>query len=70
MNSTTRYPMISATVFGIVALAHLARVVFGWPVEIAHGSVPAWISIVATLVAASLCGWGVSLARGTRRNGG
>lgn len=68
MNATL-YPMITATVFGIVALAHLARVVFAWPVEIARGAVPAWISIVALLVAGTLCVWGLRLARATRRHG-
>jgi hypothetical protein len=66
MNPTTRYPLVSATVFGIVSLAHLARIVFGWPVEIAHDAIPAWTSVVATLAAATLCVWGFSLARRAR----
>jgi hypothetical protein len=67
MNRSTLYPTISATIFGLVSLAHLSRVVFGWPLEIGHGNVPAWMSAVAWLAAAGLCVWGFSLARSGRR---
>jgi len=63
MSRTTSYAAISATVFGIISLAHLARLVFGWPVEIAHGAVPGWISAIAWLAAGGLCVWGFRLAR-------
>ena len=67
MNRTTLYPTISATIFGLVSLAHLSRIVFGWPLEIGHALVPSWYSIVGLAASAALCAWGVATARATRR---
>ena len=66
MNRTTLYSTISATIFGLVALAHLSRLVFGWPLEIGHGLVPGWYSVVGLIASAAMCAWGFRLARNSR----
>ena len=38
------------TIFGIVALVHLIRVLAGWQLVIGNWTVPNWVSIVAFLV--------------------
>lgn len=41
-------------VFSLVALVQLLRLVLGWDVVIGGVSIPAWVSVVAFLVAATL----------------
>lgn len=53
----SRYSAVSGIVFGIVALLQLLRAINDWPVQIADFSVPVWVSWLAALVAAALCGW-------------
>ena len=55
---------LAIAVFALVALLQLVRVVMGWPVSIAGVSIPAWASVVAFLVAATLA---VMLHRELRR---
>ena len=38
------YLIISGTIFGLVALLHLARVVFNWQAQVGGWTVPFWIS--------------------------
>ncbi len=45
---------VSGTVFGIVAILHLARIFYGWPAQIGSFVVPAWISWLSLLVAGYL----------------
>ena len=49
-------PFTSAAIgiFSLVALVQLLRVVLGWDVVIGGVSIPAWVSVVAFLVAATL----------------
>ena len=61
MNSRT-YLVISGTVFGIVAVLHLLRVVNGWIMVLGPWSVPIWGSWLGTLVPAVLCVWALRLA--------
>jgi len=51
-----------ATVFLLVALAHLARVLFGWDMQIDLLGVPMWISILAVIVIGYLAYRGFKLA--------
>ncbi len=57
------YLRVSSALFGLIALGHLLRLVRHWSVEIAGGPVPTWISLVALVVAAGLCLWGLRLLR-------
>jgi hypothetical protein len=49
---------VTATLFPVVAVAHLLRIIFGWQVEIGSLSVPFWASWLAVLVAAGLAYFG------------
>jgi hypothetical protein len=57
-----RYLQISGAIFGIVALVHVLRLVFGWPAEVAGWNVPLWVSWAAIAVAGALCVWAFRLA--------
>lgn len=60
------YLAVSASLFGIVAVAHLMRLLFQWPFVVGGWSVPAWISVLGMLVPGALAWWGVRLARDVR----
>jgi hypothetical protein len=57
------YASVSATIFLIVAIAHLLRVIFGWEVRIAALDIPQWVSWLALVVAAVLAYFGFSQRR-------
>jgi len=56
------YLLVSGTVFGLVALLHLIRVLNGWPMELGPWSVPLWASVCGTLGPGFLSGWAFRLA--------
>ena len=56
------YLAVSGTLFGIVALMHVLRLVQDWPVQLAGWPVPLWVSWIGVLVAGGLCLWGFRLA--------
>lgn len=60
------YLVVTAILFGAVALAHLLRLVYGWPVQLGAEVVPMWISVIGLLVAGGLCIWALALVRGRR----
>ena len=45
---------VAGTVFGIVALAHLLRVIFNLPINLLSWNTPYWVSGVAAVIAAFL----------------
>ena len=59
-----RYELVSGTFFSLIALVQLARVVLGWPVQVAAVTVPIWASVVACLVAGSFAVWAFRTSRG------
>jgi hypothetical protein len=61
--SRRAYLLATAIVFLLVALLHLARIVFGWSAVIGGWSVPMWMSWVALVVSGALTCFGFSLAR-------
>ena len=54
MTRSRPFTLLAAIVLGVVALAHLLRVVAGWQVTIAECSIPQWVSIVAIAVTGGL----------------
>ena len=58
-----RYFLITAIVFTVVALAHLARIVFGWSFVIDGWNVPMWGSWVASAVTGALAYYGFLFGR-------
>ncbi len=57
MNHKT-YCAVSATLFAVVALAHLVRLLNGWPVEIDATAIPMGVSWVGFIVPGALAAWG------------
>ena len=56
--SSTTFSTVAASVFGIVALAHVARLVLHVPLLVGSTSIPMWVSWVGLLVAGGLSLWG------------
>ena len=56
------YLYISATIFALVGIAHLARLIRGFPVHVGGYFVPAEISWIGLAVALALAVWGFKLA--------
>ena len=67
--SRRAYLLVSAVIFSLVALLHLARIVFGWSAVIGGWSVPMWLSWVGIIVAGALAYFGFSLAAQSPRKG-
>jgi hypothetical protein len=64
MNAIAKpYLILSATMFGLVCLAHVARVLNATPVLVDGWSAPMAVSWVGALVTAALSIWGFRLAR-------
>jgi hypothetical protein len=61
--SSKAYFVISGTIFGLVALAHLLRVVYQMPVHAGDWAFPMWLSWSGFAVAGALCVWGFHLLR-------
>jgi hypothetical protein len=66
MNSKSFF-LIAGTVFGIVAIAHLLRIVMSLPVTIGEWGVPIWASWAAVIVAGGLSFIGLRLARAAQK---
>jgi len=45
---------LGAAVFGLVAVAHLLRLIFNWEIIIAGISIPYWVSVLGLLIATLL----------------
>ena len=61
--SSKTYVAISALIFVLVALAHIARLVQQWPVSLGPIDVPMSVSWIGFVVAAVLEIWGGTLLR-------
>jgi hypothetical protein len=48
------YTAISISVFTLVALSHLLRLIFGWAMTVQGVSIPMWVSVVGVVVPAGL----------------
>jgi hypothetical protein len=59
-----RYALLSGVVFSIIAIGHLVRLIYGWPVAIAGRSVPSWITAFGLAITGGLAVWAF-LARAT-----
>jgi hypothetical protein len=67
--SRKAYLLVAASIFSLVCLLHLARIVFGWPLVIGSWSVPMWLSWVGLIVTGALAYFGFSLATQSTRKG-
>ena len=53
----TAYLLLSGTLFATVAVAHLARLVFGWSILVDTEVVPMWVSWLGLLIPGGLAVW-------------
>jgi Mn2+/Fe2+ NRAMP family transporter len=67
--SRRTYLLVAASIFSVVCVLHLARIVFGWSVVIGDWSVPMWLSWIGLIVAGALAYFGFSLAAQSSRKG-
>ena len=56
------YYFVSGTLFILVAIAHLIRLIFSMPIYINEILVPMWVSVFGCLVPALLAVWAFRLA--------
>ena len=54
---------VTATLFLLVAIMHLLRIIFGWQVEIGGLSIPFWVSWLAFPIAGALAYFGFTQNR-------
>lgn len=57
------YALVSGVIFLLVALLHIARLIFGWYVLVEEWEAPIWVSVVGALVAAVLAFHGLKLSK-------
>jgi hypothetical protein len=60
------YFLVCATVFFVVAAAHMTRWIMGWEIAIGGWSVPRWVSVPGLIVPGILSAWGFVLASQTK----
>ena len=54
---------VTATLFLVMAIVHLLRIILGWHVEIGGLSIPFWVSGLAVLVTGALAYFGFTQKR-------
>jgi hypothetical protein len=62
------FDSVAATIFAIVSLLHLLRIVFGWEVQIGVNTIPFWVSWGGMFAAAGLAVWGFALTNTTPKD--
>jgi hypothetical protein len=55
------YLRVSGTLFGLIALGHLLRLLYRVPAELGQWVVPLWVSVVGLLLPAALALWAFRL---------
>lgn len=48
------FDTVAGTIFGIIAIVHILRLINGWHVTVGNTAVPLWISALAAVVAGYL----------------
>jgi hypothetical protein len=61
--SATMYARLAGIIFGVVALAHVARLVYAVPVTIGSTAIPMTVSWAGIVVAGALCVLGLRAGR-------
>jgi hypothetical protein len=61
MNQKT-FTIIAGAIFGVVALFHVLRILFGWPAVVGGWTVPMWLSWIGLIVTGGLSYSGINLA--------
>lgn len=53
MNKQAYFTVVT-TLFSLIALLHILRIVYNWPAQIGGWNVPMWISWLAVVIAGAL----------------
>ena len=61
--SNKLYVIISGTIFFLVAMLHLLRLIYHWPIVVGTWTVPHWVSYVGFPAASGYCVWAYWLVR-------
>jgi hypothetical protein len=64
--SSKRFLRMTATIFAVVALAHLVRLALVLPVTVGGWGIPMWVSLAAAIAAGLLSFIGFRLAKRAR----
>jgi hypothetical protein len=56
------YCVVTGALFAIVALAHLARLAFGWSIYVDTQVVPMWVSVLGLVIPGGLAVWAFRLS--------
>jgi hypothetical protein len=62
------YLRVSGTLFGLIALGHLLRLLYRVPAELGQWVVPLWVSVIGLLLPAALALWAFRLVRRVERH--
>jgi hypothetical protein len=57
------YCLVSGTIFGVVAVLHVVRLVKDWDVEIGPIEIPRLMSVPGAIISGALATWGFQLAK-------
>ena len=63
MMSHKAYSLVAGLFLSLIALGHLLRIVYSWPLQIADWTVPLWMSWPALIVVGFLGFTGLQLSR-------
>jgi protein-S-isoprenylcysteine O-methyltransferase Ste14 len=63
-----KFLLISATIFAVLALLHVFRLVTNLPVQVGAVTVPIWVSWLGAIVAAGLSIWALRLMSQWKRS--
>ena len=63
------YLQTSGALFGIIAVAHLLRLLRHWPIDLAGQQVPLWASWLGLALSGALSIWALRLIRAIPRTG-
>ncbi|MFQ5937114.1 MAG: hypothetical protein ACE5LB_11985 [Acidiferrobacterales bacterium] len=56
------YCAVSGTLFSVVALAHLMRLMYGWHIQVDDLAVPMWVSWAGLFIPGLLAVWAFRVA--------
>ena len=57
------YLVISGSIFSVIGILHLLRIIFGWSAKVGTIMAPLWASLIILIIAAFLSFWAFRLYR-------
>jgi hypothetical protein len=56
------FALLAAVIFAVMAVVHLVRALFGWPITLGMADIPLWVSWIAFIVMGGLAVLGFTSA--------